>query len=73
MAAHCGTCRHTEPNPQDLTEVVCYGCPPQVVVIPQQTPQGLQMGITSMYPNLPKSNRACSLYEAAPLPEPANE
>jgi hypothetical protein len=59
----CGTCRHTGPVPNDLNTVACYGGPPQVILVPQNTPAGMQFVPQTVYPNLARTNRACSLHE----------
>lgn len=64
MTAHCGTCRHTEPNPNDLKQVICFGCPPSPVVVPQQTPQGVMAVVQMIRPSVEKTDRACAQYEA---------
>lgn len=68
---HCGTCRHTEPDANDLSKVVCFGGPPQVVYRPvvMQTPKGPQTAIAELLqrPSIPKGERACSLYQQQEL------
>lgn len=60
MAATCGNCNFGNSVHQDLTVVACNGLPPQMIVI-GYAPQGPQIAL--MYPNLPRSQAACALFQ----------
>lgn len=67
MTGHCGTCRHSEPDPNDLQKVICYGGPPCIVYKPIQMkgPNGqLQTAIAELLqrPSVPRAERACAVY-----------
>lgn len=61
---HCGTCKHTEQDREDLTKVVCFGGPPTLVVIPVKGPNGM-IGAQQVLQRacIPKTERSCGAYE----------
>lgn len=52
----CGTCRHTEPVPNDLTKVTCFGHGVQLLNTSQ--------GPVPVRPQMPKTERACAVWAA---------
>ena len=57
----CVNCRYGNTVKQDLTVVQCGGLPPVPVVV-GMSPQG--PAISLIYPNLPRSTKACALWKA---------
>lgn len=70
----CGTCVWTEPVPQDLSYVECFGAPPVPILMPAQTPDG-QTGMVMQIirPNVPRTTRGCSRHTPKPLETVAND
>lgn len=59
----CGTCKHAEIVPQDVTQIICYGAPPTPVMMGmQQTVAGQQPMIVAVHPVLTRGEHACSLW-----------
>lgn len=54
----CGQCRFTQIMPHDVTQVVCGGSPP--------SPVGTANGIVWARPSMPRSERACALFQRKP-------
>lgn len=63
----CGTCRHTEMVPNDMTSVRCFGMPPVPVLMPVRVGNTMDMQIQLMRPHLARTERACALHESVVL------
>ncbi len=63
----CGTCKHTEVNPQDMTYVICYGVPATPVLMPVRVGNTMDMQVTPTRCSFKRTERACSLHESVVL------
>lgn len=59
----CADCIHWQVKPQDLNAGDCTRFPPTVLLVPQQTLQGMQMVMMAAYPTLPRGFAACGELE----------
>ena len=59
----CGTCKFAMPT-KDIGHRICFGGPPQVVAMPQQTPQGVIFVPSNIRPGITVNDPSCSFYTA---------
>lgn len=60
----CRDCIHWQIK-NDLSAGDCTRYPPTVLLVPQQTLQGMQMGAMAVYPSVPSGFMACGELEFA--------
>lgn len=56
----CGTCKFAQPLPNDLKQKICFGGPPQLIVLPNRN-GGLD--VQSGRPHVGVMDVACSFYQ----------
>lgn len=56
----CGTCKFAKLVPQDLAQRVCWGSPPNAMLVPAERPGSMKLQM--IRPVVSVSDDACALY-----------
>lgn len=59
----CGDCQHARSVPENLTQRICKGAPPQIVIVPAAPGR---LDIKHMWPTILAGDEGCSLFDSKP-------